>query len=435
MRGPALALLLLGSLLVAGCAEPTNTAAVGPVDDLVREAFATVTTVLDPEGGTGEPSFGVTPDGVLFANGDGGRGGGVYRSLDNGTTWERIATPNEPMPNLDPDLAVDVDGTVWFDGLWIGCTAVSVSRDAGETWGTNLAACNAPVSDRQYVVPTKGGTAYLYSHQLPTFYQMAAKTTDYGATWVPTAPVEIPDHFLLLNEGSGWGGGGFWNPVTDSVFFTWTWAQDGVVGPGGWGAGYAVTRDGGASWENGFVPSMGGRQLGLGLVVGAADEAGNVYLAWGEGLEEGVAIYVAASADDGMTWTAPIRVDNGTTSKVFPAITAGAPGKVAIAYYEANEAAYPSDVSAEGLWNVTLAYTEDIFGNASFERGTLSAAPVKQGPICINGTSCEGDREFLDYFQIHRLPSGQVGAIYNSLLDVEGTLVQVYSATSDAMLR
>ena len=45
-------------------------------------------------------------------------------------------------------------------------------------------------ADRQYVVPTTGGTAYLYSHQLPTFWQMAAKTTDYGVTWIPTTLVE-----------------------------------------------------------------------------------------------------------------------------------------------------------------------------------------------------------------------------------------------------
>lgn len=431
-------LLLAMALLVpafAGCLEqPTPAAAEEPA--LVEATPGLrVRSVVDPDGGTGEPSFGVAPDGTLFTNGDGGRGGGVYRSVDNGTTWERIATPVEPMPNFDPDLAVDVDGTVWFDALWIGCTSVATSQDLGESWQSTPLACNAPVADRQYVIPTSGGEAYLYAHQLPTFWQMAAKTTDYGRTWIPTGPVEMPDHHLLVNGGTGWGGGGFWNQATGSVFFTWT-HSGGILMGDGWNPGFAVTRDGGTSWQMGVAKSMGGEQLGLGLVVGAADEAGNVYLAWGEDHGDGdVGIYLAASQDDGATWADPVRVDDGTGSKVFPTITAGPAGKVAVAYYEAEEPNSPSDV--EGTWNVTLAWTEDaLSGNATFQHLSLTDRPVKEGPICINGTSCRGGREFLDYFQIHVLPDGRVGAIYNSLMepDSEDTLVQVFAVTEEAML-
>ena len=435
MLRPLLALALLLPLL-AGCVEPSAPAAV--VEDLAPASgsFAGVYAVVDPERGHGEPSFGVAPDGTLFANGRGGRGGGVYRSVDDGATWDLVATPVEPMPNFDPDLAVDADGTVWFSALWIGCSSVASSQDKGETWTSTPASCTQPVADRQYVIPTEGGEAYIYAHQLPTFWQMAGKTTDYGRTWLPTAPIETPDHHLLLNEGTGWGGGGFWNRATGSVFLTWTYSTDGLLGPGGWAPGFAVTRDGGASWQMGSVPGMGGQQLGLGLVVGAADEAGNVYLAWGEDHDGDVHLYLAASADDGATWTAPIRVDDGTGSNVFPAITAGAPGMVAVASYESADKASPSDV--KGTWNVSLAWTRDAFAPAPvFERANLTQAPVKQGPICINGTTCRGDREFADYFQIHVLPDGRVGAIFNSLLEPgsEKTLVEVYAATARPILR
>ena len=176
MRAPVLAVLVL----LAGCVveEPGQPAALVEVPLETSPGEPGVFAVVDPEGGHGEPSFGVAPDGTLYANGRGGRGGGVYRSADAGATWERIATPVDPMPNFDPDLAVDADGAVWFSALWIGCTSVGVSRDGGESWSFNPAACNAPVSDRQYVIPTEGGEAFLYSHQLPTFWQMAARTKD-----------------------------------------------------------------------------------------------------------------------------------------------------------------------------------------------------------------------------------------------------------------
>lgn len=422
-------LAVLAVLALAGCTgAPTQTAAVdGLIPDL-PQLLSDVVSVIDPAGGHGEPSFGVAPDGTLFANGDAGRGGGVYRSQDAGATWELVATPVEPIPNMDPDLAVDRDGTVWFSALYVACTATATSQDLGETWLSDLAACNTVAADRQYVVPTEGGTAYLYSHQLPTFWQMAAKTTDYGRTWIPTSPVEFPDHHLLVNGGSGWGGGGFWNAATGSVFFTWTWNEGAASMPG-----FAITRDEGASWTLGAAPSAGGGSLGLGLVVGAADDAGNVYLAWGETLDDSTAIYMARSTDDGATWEGPFRVDDGTGSKVFPAITAGPAGSVAIAYYEASEAAYPSDVSEEGTWNVTLAWTDDaLAATPTFSHGILNTEPVKTGGICIDGTTCEGGREFLDYFQVHVLPDGRVGAIFNAL-EGEKTL-EVYASTRDAVL-
>ncbi|HWG91650.1 MAG TPA: sialidase family protein [Candidatus Thermoplasmatota archaeon] len=446
MRALLLALLLVTAAVAAGCvtseeapATPADTATPGNLTNVTR-----VVTIVDPAGGLGEPSLGVTPSGVLFTNGGSAADPMiVYRSRDNGTTWENIGFAPELIPNLDPDLAVDVDGTVWANVLYVGCNAVAVSRDEGETWTMNPAVCNGPVGDRQYVIPTKGGTAYLYYHQLPTFYQTGMKTTDYGLTWVPTGPMEFPDHHLLVNGGSGWGGGGFWNPVTDSVFATYTWNTAGVVdvllgGDGGVRVpAFSVTRNGGLTWEVGLVTTEPwGNALGLGLVVGAADDAGNVYVAWGENLEDETRIFMAASKDDGKTWNAPVRVDDGTNgSRVFPAIAAGADGKVAIAYYETATPGHPYEVGEEAVWNVTLAWTANATDEAPvFERATLSKAPARVGAICPNGAGCDSDREFLDYFALKRIPDGRVGAVWTSTEDVKGKTVNVYGASDLAVL-
>ncbi|MEA3136450.1 MAG: hypothetical protein QOC71_731 [Thermoplasmata archaeon] len=421
-------------LFLAGCFQSDPAPAVRPeVPPAVMPPFVLVESVVAAGDGGSEPSLGVAPNGHLFTD----LGSDVYRSVDEGRTWTLMGNPSAPVPNFDPDLAVDVDGNVWESRLYVGCAAVAVSQDDGETWSSNPAVCPLAGGDRQYVVPTTGCEAYLYFHQLPSFHQTATKTTDCGRTWLPTGPVEFPDHFIFVNGGSGWGGGGFWNQPTGSVFFTFSYnhhqGSDQLQGTNG--AGYSVTRDGGLTWTAAQAALLDGRQLGLGLVTGAADDAGNVYLTWGEALGDGaddLAIYVAASKDDGQTWGEKVRVDNGTGSKVFPVIVAGQAGKVAVAYYEGSEAAFPDDM--QGTWNVTLAYTADFFGNGTFSHAQLTSTPVKEGPICISGTTCSDNREFADYFDAVRMPDGRVGVTYNLLEDGDGALRNGFVMTSQPLL-
>jgi hypothetical protein len=432
----AIAIVLVAAVLAAGClSEAGQKAPKAPVvtGGSGLAPFTSVEAIIDPSDSGSEPSLGVTPDGVLFSD----LFNNVYSSADGGKTWKLLGDPGKPMPDFDPDLAVDAQGTVWESRLWLGCAEVAVSRDQGKTWASNPAACPGAGGDRQYVVPTKDGTAYLYMHQLPSFYQVAVKTTDFGRTWLPTGPVELPDHFLLANGGSGWGGGGFWNAKTGSVFFTFTYSQSPGTdaNSGGPYAGYAVSRNGGMSWTVGRAATLEGSQLGLGLVTGAADDAGNVYLTWGEAAgsnQDDLRIYVAASRDDGKTWGDKVRVDDGTGSKVFPVIAAGAAGHIAVAYYEGSKAAYPDQM--DGTWNVTLASTTDFFGNATFQHGRMTSTPVKQGPICISGTTCTGNREFADYFDAVRMPDGRVGVTYNLLKGGKGALLNGFAMTSQPLL-
>ena len=434
MRTVSSLLLVLG-LLLAGCtSSPGGGDGAAPPDPAAP--FALFESLVADDDAGSEPSLGVTPEGLLFTD----LGSNVYRSRDQGRTWEFVADPNAPVPNFDPDLAVSVDGTVWESRLYIGCAAVASSQDDGATWTSNPAVCPLAGGDRQYVVPTTGCEAYLYFHQLPTFYQTATKTTDCGATWIPTGPPEFPDHHLLANGGSGWGGGGFYNPATGSVFFTFSYSHQGGLDNAQpvAGAGFTVTRDGGLTWEARQAAALDGDQLGLGLVTGAADDAGNVYLTWGEALGEerdDLAIFVAASQDDGRTWGEKVRVDDGNGSKVFPVVVAGAAGEVAVAYYEGSKDAFPDLM--DGSWNVTLAWTTGFFGNGTaptFRQGQLTSTPVKQGPICISGTTCTGNREFADYFDAVRMPDGHVGVTYNLLEGGDGDLRNGFALTAEALL-
>lgn len=434
MRVPALVVVLLAAS-IAGCigtddavTEDSLPDTPADPDELSRE----VVSVVDPDAGRGEPSLGVTSDGTLFTN---AAPGTVYRSTDEGRNWTELGQPVSPVPDFDPDLVVDGDDRVWFDVLYLACNAVSVSEDKGETWSTpNPAACPAPGGDRQYVIATEDCEAFIYYHQIPTFYQMASRTTDCGQTWTPTGPVETPDHQLFVDEGSGWGGGGFWNQAEDSVHLTFSWFQDGAAGEGGWYPALARTADDGLNWDVVQVAEPEGEPIGLSLVVGDADQAGNVYIAWAELLDDGeVAVKLAASTDDGRTFQDPIRLDASNTSKVFPAITAGADGRVAVAWYEANQTGHPNQVSNATAWNVTTSLVTDATTDPTVQRAQLSPDVVREGPICPNGSTCSEDREFLDYFSLATMPDGRLAATYNSGQTSED-LANVFTLTEDPVL-
>lgn len=428
----ALAVLaLLAITLLAGCTQTTPSgSSTNPVG--AAQGFTARQRLIADDDGSGEPSMGVSPSGILFTN----IGSNVHRSSDGGATWANTGDHQPGVPNFDPDLAVGVDGTVWESRDYVGCVGVAVSRDLGTTWTANPLVCPGTALDRQYVIPTKEGTAFLYAHQIGSQHQLAMKTTDYGATWLPLPPPEGADHVYFANGGSGWGGGGFWDPVHDAVYFTFNYleGQPATLLGNQAHAAYAVTRDGGQTWNLGFAGALDGAQLGLGLVTGAVDDAGNAYIAWGEATgtnQEKVAIYVAASRDGGATWTPKVRVDAGTGSKVFPIAVAGKPGHVGVAYYEGDKQAFPDQM--DGTWNVTLAWTEDFFApGTQFRHGTL-AAGVKEGPICISGTTCQGDREFADYFDAVRMPDGRVAATYN-VLEPDGDLRNGFALTAEPLL-
>jgi hypothetical protein len=434
-----LAFAFVATLLVAGCiganVQPASTTA--PLPPQARPgAFS---AVIDPAGGEGEPSLGVLPDGTLFTNGA-GSSGALYVSADNGTTWKSLGSPTAPFPNEDPDLATSSDGVLWYDNLWLGCTTVAASKDGGKSWTTSPAGCVPPAGDRQYVIPVKGGEAYVYSHHLPSFYQMVAHTTDYGQTWTPVGPAEgiMPP---LATGISGWGGGGFYNAVKGSVWTTFTFS-DGPAGSGAtWSPAAGMLPKGASGFSLLRLPNMGGQSVGLGLVVGAADAAGNVYLAWAEAAGSDAAtqvmsVYVASSKDDGKTWSKAVKVNEpNNMSVVFPAITAGPAGEVAVAYYEADKQGYPAGLGKEGSWNVTLAYTHDALADApTYEHMRLTDASVRHGPICPDGSTCSGNRQLLDYFALKRLPDGRVGSVFTSTDAVQGKTVNVFAATREIVL-
>src|SRR5689334_21107050 len=102
-------------LFAAGCLSPAAPGTGSSSTDPTARPFSAVNSLLSQSEGFGEPSLGVTPAGILLSD----VGSNVYISMDGGSDCtntgdhQMLGPSGQSVPNLDPDLAVDQDGTVW----------------------------------------------------------------------------------------------------------------------------------------------------------------------------------------------------------------------------------------------------------------------------------------------------------------------------------
>ena len=120
---------------------------------------------------------------------------------------------------------------------------------------------------------------------------------------------------------------------------------------------------------------------------------------------------LARSNDQGRTWSAPVRVGR-TTTTVFPWVSAGDSGRIAVSYYGTNaRGASPQTVPAGSPWYVYSAYSTD--GGRTFTEYRTTGV-MQKGPICTSGTGCAaGSRNLLDFFA--------------TAVDARGCLVTAYA--------
>lgn len=131
----------------------------------------------------------VKPSGEIFAT-----GGGVFRSIDHGTSWVELG----PCTATDQGIAIDSYGSIYVEG----CDTIFKSFDNGDSW---LPVFTAPHGLWSYSMKTGYDSIVLMGGVIAG---AIVRSGDYGATWkiVLTFP------------------GGSWQWVTDFLFST-----DGVI--------------------------------------------------------------------------------------------------------------------------------------------------------------------------------------------------------------
>jgi PKD repeat protein len=189
--------------------------------------------------------------------------------------------------------------------------------------------------------------------------------------------------------------------------------------------GVAVSIDNGLTWTENNVPgstgtqdpSVGIGQNNLGKPGTNLTGTNTIYLGWTSG--DGHA-HVAHSGDRGATWTGDTDVGAsfGVTHAVFPVVVAGDDNRAAFAFVGTGPGIattgtcdpYGATLNCKNIWHLYVATTYD--GGANWI--TIDATPddpVQQGTVCLQGTTCSGGRNLLDFndFAIDSEGRGLVG--------------------------
>lgn len=433
--GPALAAsLLVVTAALAGCvgpqgAEPTVNNVLGQLP-FVRDLVAAgpvfgAEVVVDNALGGSEPSLVVDPEGRIFVAAPTGLlnaqdqrfSGQFWRSEDDGLTFEHL--PGLGVGGLygtsfgggDSDIATDAQGNLYAIDLWLGNVGFLSSTDHGDTWQGSPVTFAASGTDRQWVeVNQATGEVYVTVNSLSTGLWVA-KSADSGLTF-PQQTLAVPH---ADRGGCICPPGAFTvDEATGNIYLPY------YINPNG--VGVAISTDGGASFtptvvpgtEGSALPDDEGGEIGGPFTVITHDTAGNLYLVWEEVTDAGRRIVLQTSPDQGQSWSEPRRIRDGAmTAQLMPWVVAGEAGRVAVAWYEVDEAMD---------WDVVLAFSETaLSASPVFAFSQLNAAPIHNGGY---------ERSLVgDFFEIAMDAQGGIHAVWNANLD--GAEAIVYAQQVD----
>ncbi|HEV8359823.1 MAG TPA: sialidase family protein [Candidatus Thermoplasmatota archaeon] len=465
LRQPLLACALL-ALPLAGCLGPAPTAtptaglpaAALPRPELLDPVFLAPIDLGIVELGA-EPSVGVGVDGTVYVT----TPLALWRSDDGGRSYEALGAPSCPSglpacPGLethqpgmkgggDAAIAVTRDGRVHWLGLFAPDAPIpyQVSEDRGATWSKPLDLASGNSTDREWIVVNATGALFAQWRDFGNTSECAAP----GPVPLPTDPGCAPPTGVLLRRSLD--GGATWEPavratddnrqgpVAPDPSSAWMYLPV-FDGPNGT-IDVARSADGGATWED--VHATPVPQRPFIFPIAAVDEAGTVYVAYssgepgptgtGEPVDRNLAIpsvFLITSADHGATWSAPRLLSTEGVPAVMPWIAAGAPGRVAVAWYEAAQP-WPSG-RLPNLWRVVAAMSATADrGDGQFKAALVTPEPIHVGGLCADGGACAlsgGDRSMLDFFELRLLPDGSPVLAFAGDADVPRATVKVFAS-------
>jgi hypothetical protein len=464
---------------LAGALEPADLAA--PTFQLLGAIART-----GPVYGGGEPSIWAALDGRIFVAFPGcDRGaylvevpgqetcehGLLYRSTDDGATWQRLNREGDgryedggdgPAANGDAEVAVDAAGTVYASNLG-GGIQVHRSDDGGASWTYVGNATEAEeASDRQWMAASAPG------HLIVTWMGsgedqdgddqgravIVNTTFDGGATWTGA---------LALGSDIGWLGPVAFAPDGLTAYIPFTQVEQStpaiLVGAQTFSMRVARTPDGGRTWEvldtgaRWDSVASGGHWSGVHMAP-ALDVTGDgtVVVAYAvdradpaAGLTAlGTELRMLASPDGGATWTAPqvlpvpspLGSEQRPGSPIMPWVVGGGGDRFAVTYLLGTTV---TDSDYEGtLWDVRAMVVDGVRSGSLSIADSLVQAAVHQGAVCSRGGAClltGSDRAILDFFESDVTADGRIVVSYPADPVQAGKYIDIRVAIQDGGTR
>lgn len=370
--------------------------------------------------------------------------GSLYRSDDRGDSFHRLeALPCTAQGRRTPSclqsgggdtetaLSPYSDDIYFADQEVLVQEALAVSNDQGINWPlANQHALTNTLSgtDRQWLAPAKdpilGNIAYLAYHLGIGGGEVIQKVLANGTLVTPQPLPQVRDvgQSGPLNVDNTGG------PHDGTMYFPYF--ARGVL--------RVATSTNRALTFNSVTVSASGQRVGD-IDWLTIDSAGNVYVAYLEVNSGDVFMSTmkyggtANDASPGSTWSTPVRVSAPpVNTAVFPAIAAGSPGHVTVAYYGTSSPGQgdmasrsgdtPDNVKPDARWSTYAAFSSDALcqwsgcSSPSFKQTLASHRDVHQGNVCTSGGGCSignhDDRSLLDFLDVGYDENGRVGIVW-----------------------
>jgi LPXTG-motif cell wall-anchored protein len=349
---------------------------------------------ISTDGGDQFHLLGAPPRGQI----SGGEGGG-----DCG-----LATGTEPNAKGNYTLA--------YSGLGpLANFSTFTSDDMGQTIHASPVSESVPGVDRQWHVFT-GPNTVLFNYNSNSSDYTVQKSTDGGLTYGQP-----------ISTGAG---GGRIGPLRAILSPDKDPDKAVVYFPSYLGSTITVTRslDGGATWAT-CVVTDSELNPSAGFVIADNDTAGNVYIVYSEkgGDHDTYMTVMPASAMAGCADSVELnakqfRVNRDSVdTTVMPWVVAGAPGRIAVAFFGTDSDGDPDDGSFVASWYPYVSMSLNaLSGNPTWAQTRATTHPFHYGSICLGGLSCDisvpkGDRSLADYFAMDLSTiTGRLSIVYGS---------------------
>lgn len=393
--------VILAGILFAGCTAPAAPVApgvgadaaasdadgAGPMNLWLLEGPRPFTQTIS----TGaEPSIMVSKDGTAIFISD---QIAVYRSLNNGATWTRLSNPMIETVFVQIQdgvaLAEDDAGRIYIADTNGPIVGVASSADKGTTWDIQSKVTEVgAIVDRPWLAANGDGNVYLITNTLRGQQrEECAHSEDAGQTWLDRSIVNAatpnPGNAVLDSRGRLW----FSNGGT-----LWKWS---------------------APCGNNRVPIDQPDQGPQILTQVGIDSSDRIYIA--QPSTDSTKMMLVGYLGTGSAFRSIALSPPDLRSNTFGAISVDG-DEIAVSWYGSESPGDPSNGNFNGAWNVFVARLSaaDFWANdpptLAYDR--LTTEPNHVGGFCMNGVTCTGDRDLLDYFGVDHAPDGTVHIAY-----------------------